>query len=70
VLKEATDQEPQSYSFNLVLSGGKTSVLNWLEEFQNLNYLIRLEQIEFTQNRDEDNNVFFDVKILGRIYLR
>jgi len=70
VLNEATDQEPQSYSFNLVLSGGKTSVLNWLEEFQNLNYLIRLEQIEFTQNRDEDNNVFFDVKILGRIYLR
>lgn len=70
VLNEATDQEPQSYSFNLVLSGGKTSVLNWLEEFQNLNYLTRLEQIEFTQNRDEDNNVFFDVKILGRIYLR
>ncbi|MDD5760797.1 MAG: type 4a pilus biogenesis protein PilO [Candidatus Pacebacteria bacterium] len=70
VLNEATDQESQSYSFNLILSGGKTSILNWLEEFQNLNYIIRLEQIEFTQTQREENNIIYDVKILGRAYLR
>ncbi|MFA5386719.1 MAG: type 4a pilus biogenesis protein PilO [Candidatus Paceibacterota bacterium] len=70
ILNEATDQEPQSYSFNLILSGNKTSILNWLEEFQSLNYIIRLEQIEFTQTNKEENNIIYDVKILGRAYLR
>lgn len=70
LLNEAKDLEPKSYSFNLVLSGTKASILKWLEEFKNLIYRTRLEQIELTQTKTEGNNVFYDVKILGRVYIR
>jgi hypothetical protein len=69
-LNSAKDNEPQSYSFNLVLSGEETYILKWLEAFQNLDYISRLEQIELNQTRKEGNNVFYDVKVLGRVYIR
>jgi Tfp pilus assembly protein PilO len=69
-LNSAKDNEPQSYSFNLVLSGEETYIPKWLEAFQNLDYISRLEQIELNQTRKEGNNVFYDVKVLGRVYIR
>jgi Tfp pilus assembly protein PilO len=69
-LNPAKDDEPQSYSFNLVLSGEEIYVLKWLEAFQDLDYISRLEQIELNQTRKGENNVSYDVKILGRVYLR
>lgn len=69
-LNPEKDDEPQSYSFNLVLSGEKIYILKWLEAFQNLSYISRLEQIELNQTSREGNNFFYDVKILGRVYLR
>lgn len=70
LLNEAKDQEPQSYSFNLVLSGEQKSILQWLEGFQSLSYSTRLEQIELTQTKVDGSNLFYNVKILGRVYLR
>jgi len=69
-LNPGKDNEPQSYSFNLVLSGEKTYLLRWLKEFQNLNYISRLEQIELSQTKTEGSALFYDVKILGRVYIR
>ena len=65
-------KEPSSYSFNLVLAGKETDILNWLSDFQNLPYSVRLEQIEFRQMNPgaTGENTSYTVKILGRIYLR
>ena len=70
-LNPEKDDEPQSYSFNLVLSGEQTFILKWLKAFQNLHYISRLEQIELTQTEAAENgSSSYDVKILGRIYIR
>ena len=66
LLNEATEQEPKNYSFNLVLSGGKDGILKWLDGFQLLGYVIRVNQIELTQTSSEE----YSTKILGRVYLR
>ena len=66
LLNEATEQEPKNYSFNLVLSGGKDNILKWLDGFQSLDYVIRVDQIELTQTGSQEYNT----KILGRVYLR
>jgi len=66
LLNEKTEQEPKNYSFNLILSGEKNNILKWLDEFQALNYVIRIDQIELTQTGPEGYNA----KILGRVYLR
>jgi len=65
-------KEPSSYSFNLVLTGKEIDILNWLNDFQNLSYSVRLEQIEFRQMNPgaTGKNTSYTVKILGRIYLR
>ncbi len=64
--------EPNSYAFNLVLTGKEKDILNWIDQFQSLAYSIRLEQIEFIQVNPgaTGNNTDYTVKILGRIYLR
>ena len=66
LLNEATEQEPKNYSFNLILSGEKNNILKWLDGFQSLDYIIRVDQIELTQTSSEKYNT----KILGRVYLR
>ena len=66
LLNEKTEQEPKNYSFNLILSGKKNNILKWLDGFQALNYVIRIDQIELTQTGPEGYNA----KILGRVYLR
>ncbi|HZI95598.1 MAG TPA: hypothetical protein VFD40_00210 [Candidatus Paceibacterota bacterium] len=66
LLNEATEQEPKNYSFNLILSGEKGNILKWLDGFQSLDYVIRVDQIELTQTSSEEYNT----KILGRVYLR
>ncbi len=66
LLNEATEQEPKNYSFNLILSGEKNNILKWLDGFQSLDYIIRVDQIELTQTSSEEYNT----KILGRVYLR
>lgn len=70
LLNTATEQEPKSYSFNLILSGEKDNILKWLDGFQKLDYIVRLDQIELTQTSSEKGKVSYDVKILGRVYLR
>ncbi len=66
------DEEPASYTFNLVLTGRETDIINWLDDFQKLPYSIRLEQIEFnlTDSNQRGKNLRYTVKIIGRIYLR
>ncbi|MDD3488251.1 MAG: hypothetical protein PHH35_02800 [Candidatus Pacebacteria bacterium] len=66
-LNEAKGSEPKSYNFNLILSGSVFSISKWLTELKNLVYQTQLEQIELTQTTIEGN---YDVKILGRVYLR
>ncbi|NMB92402.1 MAG: hypothetical protein GYA31_02150 [Parcubacteria group bacterium] len=65
-LNQATEQEPKNYSFNLVLDGHITSILNWLDAVEKLPYNFRLTQIEI--NQTAANN--YNVKILGNVYLR
>ena len=69
-LNPEKEQEPKNYSFNLVLTGEKNGILKWLDGFQKLNYTIYLDQIELTQTGLEKNKSYYDVKILGRVYLR
>ena len=66
LLNEETEQEPKNYSFNLILSGEKNNILKWLDGFQSLDYVIRIDQIELTQTGSQGYNT----KILGRVYLR
>ena len=70
LLNEAKDSEPKSYSFNLILSGTKISILKWLTEFKDLAYRTRLEQIELTQTQSGGEASYYDIKILGRVYIR
>lgn len=69
-LNEPKDSEPKSYNFNLLLSGTRPAILKWLAGFKDLSYRAHLEQIEFNQKTTEDSNLLYDVKILGRIYIR
>lgn len=70
VLNEKTDQEPKSYSFNLVLKGKIDGILRWMEGLQELDYIIRLEQIEWNQVGIIGGDSYYNVKILGRVYIR
>jgi Tfp pilus assembly protein PilO len=71
-LQEAQDNEPKSYSFNLLIEGTADALMNWLEAFDKLPYTFRLEQIEMTQNVPSvgHNPAIYKIQILGRIYLR
>lgn len=70
LLNEVTEQEPKNYSFNLILSGEKDSVLKWMDSLQQLNYTIRIDQIELSQTSSSEGESYYSVKILGRVYLR
>ena len=67
-LNQAQANEPKNYSFNLVLDGKITDILNWLDALQKLPYSFRLSQIEINQSSQTTGN--YNVKILGNVYLR
>lgn len=71
-LQEAQDNEPKSYSFNLLIEGTTDALMNWLGAFDQLPYTFRLEQIEMTQNAPSTGRslAVYKIQILGRIYLR
>ena len=67
-LNQAQANEPKNYSFNLVLDGKITDILNWLDALQKLSYSFRLSQIEINQSSQTTGS--YNVKILGNVYLR
>jgi len=71
-LNSPQDNEPKSYSFNLIIDGKLSSLLNWLDAFQKLPYSFHLEQIEITQTSPLGSQTVaaYNIKILGRVYLR
>ncbi|MGC8651360.1 MAG: type 4a pilus biogenesis protein PilO [Minisyncoccia bacterium] len=71
-LQEVQNNEPKSYSFNLLIEGKADSLMNWLTTFDRLPYTFRLEQIEMTQSSPLSgrNPAVYKIQILGRIYLR
>jgi Tfp pilus assembly protein PilO len=71
-LNSPQDNEPKSYSFNLIVDGQVDALLNWLDAFQKLPYSFHLEQIEITQTSPLSSQTVaaYNIKILGRIYLR
>ncbi len=66
------DNEPKNYSFNLIVDGRLEALTNWLDAFQKLPYNFHLEQIEITQTLPSSSQTAaaYNIKILGRIYLR
>jgi Tfp pilus assembly protein PilO len=83
-LNPAQEGEPKSYSFNLVVSGKESGLINWLDDFQKLPYSFHLEQIEVVQispassqttivrgrQQTTTSEASYNIKILGKIYLR
>ena len=83
-LNQETETEPQSYNFNLTVSGRIDNLIKWLEEIDKSFFSLRLEKIELNQTnpassvkikRDGQTITQFipasyEVKIVGRIYLR
>lgn len=71
-LNSPQDNEPKSYSFNLIVDGQAEALINWLAAFQKLPYSFHLEQIEITQTSPSSSHTVatYNIKILGRIYLR
>lgn len=71
-LNSSKDNEPKNYSFNLIVDGQMDALLNWLDAFQKLPYNFRLEQIEITQTSLSSSQTVavYNIKILGRVYLR
>ena len=83
-LNKETAAEPQSYNFNLIISGRIDNLIKWLEEIDKSFFSLRLEKIELNQTnpassvkikRDGQTITQFipasyEVKIVGRIYLR
>lgn len=83
-LNKETETEPQSYNFNLGLKGRFDNLMKWLEEVNKLVFSLRLEKIEINQTspsittRVKKGNqtitqlipASYEVKIVGRIYLR
>lgn len=66
------NNEPKNYSFNLIVDGRFEALINWLDAFQKLPYNFHLEQIEITQTSPSSSQTAaaYNIKILGRIYLR
>jgi len=71
-LNALQDNESKSYSFNLIIDGQADALINWLAAFQRLPYSFHLEQIEITQTSSSSSHAaaVYNIKILGRIYLR
>ncbi|MFA5392508.1 MAG: hypothetical protein WC306_02325 [Candidatus Paceibacterota bacterium] len=71
-LSSSQGNEPKSYSFNLIIDGQAGALINWLDAFQKLPYSFHLEQIEITQTSPLNSKTVavYNIKILGRIYLR
>lgn len=83
-LNKETEAEPQSYNFNLGLKGRFDNLMKWLEEVNKLVFSLRLEKIELNQTSSaittkvkRGNQTItqlipasYEVKIVGRIYLR
>lgn len=71
-LQANQNNEPKNYSFNLLLEGKASDLLNWFAAFLRLPYALRLEQIEMTQSNSSNNRSLplYKIQILGRIYLR
>jgi len=71
-LNSPQGNEPKSYSFNLIIDGQVDALINWLTAFQRLPYSFHLEQIEITQTSPSTSHAtaIYNIKILGRIYLR
>jgi len=71
-LNAPQDNEPKSYSFNLIIDGQADALINWLAAFQKLPYSFHLEQIEITQTSSSGSRAVatYNIKILGKIYLR
>ncbi len=79
-----SNNEPKNYSFNLSLSGTFDNIIRWMEEVNKLFFSLRFEKIEFNQLTSsvttrikKGNQVVsqiipanYEVKILGKIYLR
>ncbi len=70
LLNEVTEQEPKNYSFNLILTGEKDNILKWMDGLQELNRIIRVDQIELSQTSSSGSKSYYSVKILGRVFLR
>jgi len=83
-LNSPTPDEPtKSYSFNINLSGSIDDLINWFDDFEETSFTARFEQIELSQTSPGGQRVLegvkkrvvkinpvYNVKILGRIYLR
>ncbi len=83
-LNEETEAEPKSYNFNLTISGRIDNLIKWLEEIDKSFFSLRLEKIELNQTNPASNikvkrdgqtitqliPASYEVKIVGRIYLR
>lgn len=83
-LNKETENEPQSYNFNLNVSGRFDNLIKWLEEVNKIIFSLRLEKIEVTQispsivtKIKRGNQTItqvtppsYEIKIVGRIYLR
>lgn len=83
-LNEETEAEPKSYNFNLTISGRIDNLIKWLEEIDKSFFSLRLEKIELNQTNPASSikvkrggqtitqliPAFYEVKIVGRIYLR
>jgi len=48
-LNQETEAEPQSYNFNLTVSGRIDNLIEWLEEIDKSFFSLRLEKIELNQ---------------------
>ncbi len=67
-LNPGSEKNNKNYSFNIVLSGKKQNIQQWFKEVEALPYAVNLERIEFI--KQSASNDFYNVKVLGRIYLR
>ncbi len=83
-LNQETESEPKSYNFSLTVSGRIDNLTKWLEEVNKSFFSLRLEKIELNQTSPASSvkikrggvlvtqNIpaSYEVKIVGRIYLR
>lgn len=84
VLNKETENEPQSYNINLTISGRFDNLMKWLEEVNKIIFSLRLEKIEINQTSPsfitkikkggqtitQLTPASYEIKIVGRIYLR
>lgn len=64
----ATENEPPSQGFNLILNGRQDNFLKWLGDLQKTPYFIKLDQVEIIKGETIDRD--YTLKILGRVYMR